>query len=290
MKYHAKSIDDLHLLTIHVGLAIHNADWNWKEVSSPFTRLYYVTKGKAKIIFPDRNLTLLPGHLYLIPAFMIHSYECEGEFEHYYIHIYEDIQSNSGFLEDYIFPAEVPASEFDLYLCRKLCEINPTMKLRQSNPASYDNNSNLIQNIAKNKQRMLCDRVESRGILYQLMARFLKDARPKFTVDDDRIQKCLTYIRKNINCDIKLEDLSNLVCISKDHFIRLFKKRIGITPIQYINQKKIEKAQLLLITEELSIKEIAFMLSFEDHSYFNRLFRKTTGVSPLEYRKGRVKK
>lgn len=40
-----QSIDQLHLLILNVGLAIHNADWNWKNVSSPFTRLYYIMEG-----------------------------------------------------------------------------------------------------------------------------------------------------------------------------------------------------------------------------------------------------
>lgn len=48
-----QSIDQLHLLILNVGLAIHNADWNWKNVSSPFTRLYYIMEGTAQIIFPD---------------------------------------------------------------------------------------------------------------------------------------------------------------------------------------------------------------------------------------------
>ena len=290
MENHIKSIDHLHLLTIHVGFASHNADWNWKEVSSPFTRLYYVTRGSARVILPDGVRQLSPHHLYLIPAFTVHSYECEGEFDHYYIHIYEDAQSSSGFLEDFVFPFEVPADALDLSLCKRLCEINPTMKLTQSNPTSYDNNSMLIQNIMRNKQRVLCDRVESRGILYQLMARFLKDARPKSDAGDNRIQKSITYIRKHINENIKIETLADIVCISKDHFIRLFKKETGMTPVQYISQKKIEKAQLLLVTEEMPIKEIAFLLSYEDHSYFNRLFKKITGGSPQEYRRNHLKK
>ena len=43
------SIDQLHPLVLNVGLAIHNADWNWKNVNSPFMRLYYVTDGQAQI-------------------------------------------------------------------------------------------------------------------------------------------------------------------------------------------------------------------------------------------------
>ena len=44
-----QSIDQLHLLILNVGLAIHNADWNWKNVSSPFTRLYYIINSSLKI-------------------------------------------------------------------------------------------------------------------------------------------------------------------------------------------------------------------------------------------------
>ena len=72
--------------------------------------------------------------------------------------------------------------------------------------------------------------------------------------------------------------------MSKDHFIRLFRKEVGETPVQYINHKKIEQAQLLLLTQDCSVKEIAYSLSFTDNSYFNRLFRKITGISPSKYR------
>ena len=158
------------------------------------------------------------------------------------------------------------------------------MQLPQSDPTSYDNNPTLIKNIIKNKQRTFCDKVESRGIVYQLMARFLKDAQPKAEINDDRIQKVLSYIRKNIYKTIDIDSLAALSCLSKDHFIRLFRKEVNNTPLQYINQKKIEKAQLILITDSMPIKNISYLLAYEDHSYFNRLFKKLTGVTPQQYR------
>ena len=85
-----QSIDQLHLLVLNVGLAIHNADWNWQNISSPFTRLYYVTEGSAYIQLPTGKQELKPHHLYLIPAFTTHSYVCNSHFVHYYLHIYED--------------------------------------------------------------------------------------------------------------------------------------------------------------------------------------------------------
>lgn len=279
-----QSIDQLHLLILNVGLAIHNADWNWKNVNSPFTRLYYVTEGTAKIILPSGIQELKSNYLYLIPSFTTHSYLCDSHFVHYYLHIYEDHQSESSILDDYNFPVEVAAGDLELPLIKRLCQINPSMQLPQSDPDSYDNNPTLIQNIIKNKQRTFCDKVESRGIVYQLMARFLKDAQPKIEVNDNRIQKVISHIRKNIYTLIDIDSLAEISCVSKDHFIRLFKKEIGTTPLQYINQKKIEKAQLILITDNMPVKNIAYLLAYEDHSYFNRLFKKVTGTTPQQYR------
>lgn len=279
-----QSIDQLHLLILNVGLAIHNADWNWRNVNSPFTRLYYVTEGAARILLPTGIQELKPDHLYLVPSFTTHSYLCDTHFVHYYLHIYEDHQSESSILEDFSFPTEIPAGDLELPLIKRLCGINPTMQLPQSDPTSYDNNPTLIKNIIKNKQRTFCDKVESRGIVYQLMARFLKDAQPKAEINDDRIQKVLSYIRKNIYKTIDIDSLAAISCLSKDHFIRLFRKEVNNTPLQYINQKKIEKAQLILITDSMPVKNISYLLAYEDHSYFNRLFKKLTGVTPQQYR------
>lgn len=278
-------VEQMHPLVLNVGLAVHNADWNWKNVNSPFTRLYYVTEGSAQIELPDGIYTLSPKHMYFIPAFTIHTNICKSNFVHYYLHIYEDHYSDNDWLDHWKFPVEIEATDLDLALFKRLCEINPHMTLQKSDPTTYDNNPTLMQNLIKNRQRAFCDKVESRGIVFQLLSRFFKQGQSKIEMEDNRITKTVLYIRKHLNEAIELEKLAEISCLSKDHFIRLFKKELGTTPLQYINQKKIEKAQLLLITEELAVKEIAFQLAFEDYSYFNRLFKKITGVTPQEYRR-----
>lgn len=223
--------------------------------------------------------------MYFIPAFTIHTNICKSNFVHYYLHIYEDHYSDNDWLDHWKFPVEIEATDLDLALFKRLCEINPHMTLQKSDPTTYDNNPTLMQNLIKNRQRAFCDKVESRGIVFQLLSRFFKQGQSKIEMEDNRIAKTVLYIRKHLNEAIELEKLAEISCLSKDHFIRLFKKELGTTPLQYINQKKIEKAQLLLITEELAVKEIAFQLAFEDYSYFNRLFKKITGVTPQEYRR-----
>lgn len=278
-------VEQMHPLVLNVGLAVHNADWNWKNVNSPFTRLYYVTEGSAQIELPDGIYTLSPKHMYFIPAFTIHTNICKSNFVHYYLHIYEDHYSDNDWLDHWKFPVEIEATDLDLALFKRLCEINPHMTLQKSDPTTYDNNPTLMQNLIKNRQRAFCDKVESRGIVFQLLSRFFKQGQSKIEMEDNRIAKTVLYIRKHLNEAIELEKLAEISCLSKDHFIRLFKKELGTTPLQYINQKKIEKAKLLLITEELAVKEIAFQLAFDDYSYFNRLLKKTTGVTPQEYRR-----
>lgn len=278
-------VEQMHPLVLNVGLAVHNADWNWKNVNSPFTRLYYVTEGSAQIELPDGIYTLSPKHMYFIPAFTIHTNICKSNFVHYYLHIYEDHYSDNDWLDHWKFPVEIEATDLDLALFKRLCEINPHMTLQKSDPTTYDNNPTLMQNLIKNRQRAFCDKVESRGIVFQLLSRFFKQGQSKIEMEDNRIAKTVLYIRKHLNEAIELEKLAEISCLSKDHFIRLFKKELGTTPLQYINQKKIEKAQLLLITEDIAVKEIAFQLAFDDYSYFNRLFKKITGVTPQEYRR-----
>lgn len=278
------SLDNFRPLLLNIGLAVHDADWNWKNVKSPFIRIYYVTEGEAKIVFPSRVQVLIPGHLYIIPAFTLHSYECDSRFEHYYLHIVEDYQSGSSVLESWTFPTEIQADSTDRDLIKRLCEMNPAMRLPESDPTSYDNEFILMQNIIRNKQRNFSDRVESRGILYLLLSRFLRFGEIKEEADDNRIQQVLIYIRQHIYEKLNVEVLVDLSCLSEDHFIRLFKRATGNTPLQYINMKKMELAQLLLITNNIPIKDIAYQLSYDDYSYFIRLFKKIVGLTPKKYR------
>lgn len=277
-------IEQLHPLVLNVGIAIHNADWNWKSVSSPFTRLYYVKEGMAKIELPDGVHLLTPGNMYFIPAFTLHSNICDTYFVHYYIHIYEEYYSDEDWLNKLEVPFEIPAGELDLLLFQRLCEINPHMRLEKSDPVTYDNNPTLMKSLLVNRQRTLCDKIESRGIVFQLLSHFFKKAQYKVQIKDKRIEEALFYIRKHIYENITLNTLTTITCLSKDHFIRLFKKETGISPLKYLNQKKIEKAQLILVTSSLTIKEVAYRLAFEDYSYFNRVFKKTTGLTPQQYR------
>ncbi len=275
--------DDLQLILLNVGYSVHNGDWNWKDISSPFSRLFYVNEGHAKINLPTGTYVLKPQYLYFIPPFTLHSYECDAYFSHFYIHIYEKQSTHIGILEKMQFPLEVPANQIDMTLIERLLKINPGRELKQYDPDSYDNPPTLLQNIVQDKQRPEYFILETKGILFQLLSRFFKYASVKMNLTDDRILKVIKYIRSNIDKPIKLDELSEILHLSNDHFIRIFKKEMQCTPTQYINRKKIEKAQQMLIIENSAIKNVAYNLSFQNISYFNRLFKQLTNYTPTEY-------
>lgn len=280
-------IDNMHLLVLHIGRRYCGADWNFRNVCSPFTRIYYITAGEAEIETPEGITLLREGHMYIIPAFTPHSCRCRKEFEHYYIHLYNE--SGEYILEDWEIPREITAVETDLGHIARLLELCPGMELSETDPKSYDNNSSLAQRIEFNKQRDLWARIESRGLIYILLSRFMHGARPKTYVHDERIKAVLTHIRANLTTRLDLETLAEMVHLSKDHLIRLFKQEMNTTPLLYINTKRIEAAQLRLVTETRPVKEIAYSLGFDDQAYFSRLFKKHTGMTPLAYKNLRFK-
>ena len=93
------------------------------------------------------------------------------------------------------------------------------------------------------------------------------------------------YIHSHICEEIDIDELSEVACITKTYLIRLFRKEFGTSPLQYINKKKVERAQLLLCTTDMPVKEVAYRIGFNDQSYFIRMYRKVTGTTPQEYRK-----
>ena len=273
-------------ILLNVGYAYHDADWNWKDIHSPFARIHYVKRGKAKIIREDGIFELKEGCLYLTPSYVKHGYECNDILELYYIHIYEDPGKNLSIFDLVDFPVEVESDFLDIHLIERLIKINPGSELQYFDPDRYDNSTTVAHNMALQQRSPLAFEMETQCIVQQLISRFLAKAGYKKEHLEDRILKCLHYIHNNIDSPIKIDYLASLCFLTKDRFIRLFNKEMNCTPGKYINRKKIETAQLrMLIDNTKSVNDIAYGLGFENISYFSRLFTKITGERPGSYKR-----
>lgn len=275
--------DNISLVLLHAGLALHNADWNWHDVRSPFARIYCVTRGTAHVSLPQAGIDLLPGKLYLIPPFVTHTCHCDGHFEHYYIHLYE--QSHTGSIFDgWQLPSSIEASDYLAGMAKRLCTMTPGLRLAASNPALYDNHDSLMATLRSRNTLPLHIRMETKAIMLTLLSAFIANGKPKPHTSERRIDRALRYIEAHIDAPIDLVRLADEACVSKDHFIRIFRKSTGETPAQYITRKKLEQAELWLVTTDMPVKNIATALGYEDTSYFVRLFRNKIGITPQKYR------
>ncbi|MGB3063839.1 helix-turn-helix domain-containing protein [Sphingobacterium thalpophilum] len=270
---------------LNVGYAQHNADWNFKDIRSPFARIHYVREGQASILLDKEQITLRPGYLYLTPAHVQHSYSCNGLFSLYYIHIYENPSIRSSIFDRYTFPKEIQADELIADLVRRLHVLNPSRALPMYDPRGYDHSAGLMKNIALQVASPFAREVENQAIIHILMSRFLAGATDGIPDVDKRLLRVIDYIDEHIHRAISIEQLAGHVFLSKDHLIRLFKKQMNTTPVKYINQKKIEKAQLMMLADDCSIQQLSFALGFEHITYFNRLFKKIAGETPTNYRR-----
>jgi len=82
----------------------------------------------------------------------------------------------------------------------------------------------------------------------------------------------------------ELAELGRKVDLSAARVLQVFKKRFGISPVQYLLGRKMELAADLLRQSALSVKEIAGQLGFADQYYFSAMFKRKLGVSPQHYR------
>ena len=100
----------------------------------------------------------------------------------------------------------------------------------------------------------------------------------------DHLRKARIFIDENFCGNIDLQTISVFSCLSKYHLIRLFKRCYGLTPHQYLTEKRLELAKKLLRSDR-SVMETCFQIGFDSPNSFSATFKKYTGLSPTVYKK-----
>lgn len=102
--------------------------------------------------------------------------------------------------------------------------------------------------------------------------------------EEEIVNTCVDYIQKNLNKNVKVNDLCEICNVSQSYLYRCFKKLLKLSPSQFIIQYKIRKSEELLKVTDNSITSIAEDTGFSSIYLFSNAFKNVTGLSPSQYR------
>ena len=110
-----------------------------------------------------------------------------------------------------------------------------------------------------------------------------RSMRVRGSLSDAQRRRLARYIDEHLQEDLKLTDIAKLVGLQPRHFSTLFRKAFGITPHQYLIERRIEHGARLLAGSAADIATIALHVGFSSQSHFATAFRKRYGMSPRRY-------
>ena len=98
------------------------------------------------------------------------------------------------------------------------------------------------------------------------------------------VNHAIKYIEKNYAQEISIDSICKELNVNKCYFCSIFKKEMGSTFINYLNNYKIEKSKELLKNSNLSLLDVSLAVGYNNQSYFSTVFKKITSKTPLEFR------
>ncbi len=131
-------------------------------------------------------------------------------------------------------------------------------------------------------------RLAVKGCLFEFLFELYKfcdtDAPVKSDKNLDRIKEIIKYIETNYENTISIDEIAAVSGFSASHFMRFFKKIMGTSFIDYLNDYRLSMASRMLISSDDNIIDIASHCGYDNLSYFNRLFKRKYGMTPSSYR------
>lgn len=123
------------------------------------------------------------------------------------------------------------------------------------------------------------------SIIHQILMEVITQLRKPVIHRDERIESVCFYLRQNPSGRFSLDELAKSAGLSKKYFSRMFRKQVGVSPMEYQLKVRMNFAGFLLEDTGRTIKQIAFDTGYDDQYTFSRQFKKVFNVSPSIYRK-----
>jgi AraC family transcriptional regulator len=99
-----------------------------------------------------------------------------------------------------------------------------------------------------------------------------------------QLRRVEEFVESNLERAIRIADLASLCGYSAGHFHRAFRQTSGMTPLEFVNQRRVQRAvEILQAQPALTAAEVAERVGYPSPNYFARLFRRLVGVALARY-------
>lgn len=259
-------------LQVHLEEAYYtecSPQWRELDYVPKYNKFYLICEGEGWLRIDGEEYRPVPGQLVHMPAHVLQSYSAVSDkpYAKYWCH----------------FTAKM--GEMDLFQwvdAPSIIDIPPPLMDRLI--SLFRELSSLYLN------RSYLARIREKAILLEIIALFLSESNthlrfvPGRLGEIERLKQIETFIETNLSESLTLEQLAKHVHLHPNYLVRYFNKHFAVSPLKYINRKRMQKAKSLLGSTELTIKEIAEAVGYPDTNHFAKAFRKEASCSPTEYR------
>ncbi|MFC5528496.1 AraC family transcriptional regulator [Cohnella yongneupensis] len=256
-------------LQVNVTAMSYNQVWSdWRELdyTPDYNKFYLICEGEGWLKIDGSEYYPIPGQWFLMPQGVKQSYSVTDgpRYTKYWCHFTAKIGENNLF--------DLLKTPYFIDTCND----------REPERLFRDLLSNWTSDFATSPLLL-------KASLYNLIAYYLEHAYGsedgiRLDAAFEPLQSVIAYIHSHYRDNLTVRNLADRVHLHPNYFIRVFKRHFGTSPIQFVNNKRIEEAKWLLTTTNLTLAEIGRSVGIPDVSYLSKLFKTMTGFSPSAYR------
>jgi AraC-like DNA-binding protein len=249
---------------VNIEGVFHDVNPKWSiGKARGFDTLVYVTEGKVIYFIDNKRLELEKGEVLYIPYNLDRAWTSHPNESH---HKYTAV-----FSWEKNWP-EIPFAQRE-----------ELIRFKPRNPAYYEQRFAFLY-IQWLGRRSFYEHL-SRFVLSELLILLSQERseRRASSAKERKARKMQEYILYNYQRNISIEELAGIAEVTPNYVTVLFKEVIGVTPIQYLHQIRINTAWNMLQNTQMTVREVAEYLGYCDQSYFNRMFKKWMGTAPTHH-------